>query len=403
MSKLLEHEVKTILAGERIRVPNGVLVSSGVEAAGAAIDFEGPYYVKAQIAAGDRAAAGGIVRVADAGAARAAAADMFGREIRGQTVNGVLIEQGASFAWEGYAAVSIAENPPRRVLFFSRRGGAGFDPATAEFQLSLRHDDPQIYRIRRELRRIGVETAELEEITAFLGCLARAAIRWCTYTLEVNPVVMCEGAMVALDAKADIDDYSKSLIPTPTLLDRPEQDPRERAARDFQQSDHRGSLRYVQLIGEAEARPGAAAYLVASHSVGGGESMVVLDALATCGLAATNYCDTSGSPSEEKVAAAARLVCGQGHVDGLLFSTCIANQALSVTAKGLVMGWEAVNWRGPTVVRFAGNQSEEARSIVRAWLDRNGVRNVIVGEETDEWQAAAHLRTLLDNTRSQAA
>lgn len=394
MSKLLEHEVKSLLTELGVAVPVGILLDATGEHGSIAGSQAGPFYVKAQIAAGDRAKAGGVVRVDDLSSAREAGNRMLGTEIRSSVVESVLIEQGVTGAWEGYAAVTVAENPPRRVLVFCTEGGAGFDPSTAPFQLTLT-EGPQAYRIRRELRRIGVTSEQLPAVTRFLERLAECAVLWCAYTLETNPVTFADGAVVALDAKADLDDYSKALIPRPELLDRPEQDPRERAARDCQQGDHRGSLRYVQLIAESHGRVGSTAQ-VASHSVGGGESMVVLDALAAAGLTATNYCDTSGSPSAQKVATGAALVAGQPHIDGLLFSTCIANQALSVTAAGLVAGWEQVGWRGPTVVRFAGNQAAQAREIVRVWAEERGVPIVIVGEETDEWQSASALSELLE-------
>lgn len=391
MSKLLEHEVKALLSDRGVRVPAGLLVDATGEHGELGADDCGPFFVKAQVAVGDRAKAGGVLRCDDIEAARAAAQRMLGSEIRSRVVDSVLIERAAMGPWEGYAAVTVMEDPPRRVLVFSTEGGAGFDPAIAPVQLSLT-DGPQGFRIRRELRRIGIASTELVAIANFLEKLVECSQRWCAYTLETNPVTMVDGAVIALDAKADLDDYSKALIPRPELLDRPEQDVRERTARDFQHSDHRGSLRYVQLIPESAGREGGQ---VASHSVGGGESMVVLDALAAAGLTATNYCDTSGSPSQAKVATGAGLVAGQSHIDGLFFSTCIANQALSVTALGLVAGWDAVAWRGPTVVRFAGNQAAQARQIIHDWAAERSVPVVILGEESDEWDAAIKLSDLL--------
>ncbi len=394
MSKLLEYEVKELLSAQGVAVPDGVVVRGEADFQDAAALPAGPYYVKAQIASGDRAAAGGVEKAVDLESARAAAARMLGSTISSQRVDAVLIECGVDVSWEGYASVVVVENPPRRVLYFSTEGGAGFDPSQAPIQMSLTDDDPHGFRIRRELRQAGLPSEQLAAVTAYLIELIRCAQRWCTYTIETNPVTFVDGRVVALDAKADLDDYSKALIPRPSLLDRADQDPRERAARDAQNSDHRGSLRYVQLVPEGSAR--GPHPFVASHSVGGGESMVVLDALAAAGLAATNYCDTSGSPSAEKVATGARLVAGQAHVDGLFFSTCIANQPLSVTANGLVAGWEDVGWRGPTVVRFAGNQSAQARQIVGKWAVERSVPIVIVGEETDEWEAASALSELID-------
>lgn len=395
MSRLVEHEVKALLAERGVATPSGYLVGpDGETPLGAPVPDGGPWFVKAQVAAGDRAAAGGVRRAATLAEARAVAAGMLGATVADVVVDQVLVERAVAVTTEGYAAVTVAEDPPRRVVAFAPTGGAGFDPDTAPVRLTVT-DGPQGYRIRRALQRAGVASADLPPLTAYLETLVACARIWCAYTLETNPITLVDGKVVALDAKADLDDYSRDLLPRPELLDRPEQDERERAAREKQRTDHRGSLRYVQLVPEQAGQGADGAPQVASHSVGGGESMVVLDALAAAGLAATNYCDTSGSPSEDKVALGAALVAGQKHVDGLFFSTCIANQPLSVTARGLVRGWDDVAWRGPTVARFAGNQSAQARDILAAWAAEHHVPIVLLGEDDDEWQAADALARLL--------
>jgi succinyl-CoA synthetase beta subunit len=389
----VEHEVKALLVERGVATPAGYLIGADRETPVGTPDPDGgPWFVKAQVAAGDRAAAGGVLRAATLGEARAAARAMLGLTVAGVVVDQVLVERAVAVSGEGYAAVTVAEDPPRRVVTYAPSGGAGFDPDTAPVRLDVT-DGPQGYRIRRALQRAGVASADLLPLTAYLETLVACARTWCAYTLETNPITLVDGKVVALDAKADLDDYSRDLLPRPELLDRPDQDERERAARERQRTDHRGSLRYVQLVPEQTGR--GEGPQVASHSVGGGESMVVLDALAAAGLTATNYCDTSGSPSEDKVALGAALVAGQKHVDGLFFSTCIANQPLSVTARGLVRGWNDVAWRGPTVARFAGNQSAEARDILAAWAAEHDVPIVLLSETEDEWQAADALADLL--------
>ncbi|GAA1023785.1 succinate--CoA ligase [ADP-forming] subunit beta 2 [Acrocarpospora pleiomorpha] len=397
MTKLLEYQVKEILREEGIATPPGLVCRSAAEAREAAAELGGRVFVKAQVAAGDRASAGGVRSGADPAEAEAIAAELLAATIQGMPVEAVLVEAGIQAEWEGYASVSIVEGPPRRVLRFSSSGGTGFDPARAAFQLEFdSHIEPHV--IRRELRRTGLASHELLEVTRTLSAMIRCVSRWSAYLLELNPIALTPHGLVALDGKADIDDYSKALIPDAAYLEAVETDPRERLAREYQSRDHRGSFRYVQLLPEGAAP--AEQPRVASHSVGGGESMVVLDALAAADLAPTNYCDTSGAPSAEKVAVAAELVAGQPHIEGVLFSTCIANQPLTTTAHGLVDGWERAGWRGPSVVRFAGNESPQARDIVARWGTGRMDRLRVVGEETDEWTAARMLRDLIEDVNS---
>jgi succinyl-CoA synthetase beta subunit len=395
VSRLLEFQIKSILSDFGISSPEGQLCNDAQSAKDAAATLGGVVYVKAQVRAGDRAAVGAVRRCEKTDDVAAVAQEILDMTVSGLPVEGVLVEEAVDGVWFGYAAVSIAEDPARRILRFSTRGGVGFDPATAELEMDF--DDARYsHRIRRALREVGVASNQLVAVTTFLSALVDAVATWSAYTIEVNPVVYGAGGVIAVDAKADLDDYSKHLIPTPTLLDVAYENESERRASEYQAKDYRGSLRYVQLIEPSVER---SQHYVASHSVGGGESMIVLDALATVGLLPTNYCDTSGSPSVEKVAFASALVAGQPHIAGLLFSTCIANQRLSVTAEGLLRGWDEVKWRGPSVVRFAGNESEEARALVLKWATERSAPVLVIGEESDEWAAAALLAELLENSQ----
>ena len=66
-----------------------------------------------------------------------------------------------------------------------------------------------------------------------------------------------------------------------------------------------------------------------------------------------------------------------------------------MTARGLVAGLDAAGWRGPTVVRIAGNEEQEAQAIVKGWAERHGVRAAVLGREADEWGAAKQLASIL--------
>ena len=67
-----------------------------------------------------------------------------------------------------------------------------------------------------------------------------------------------------------------------------------------------------------------------------------------------------------------------------------------MTAAGLIDGFNAAGWRGPTLVRIAGNQDEQAQAMIRAWALEAGVDATVVGREVDEWEAAAMLARELD-------
>ena len=394
--RLIETTSKAVLATYGLEAPARRLCGTGAEARAAAAEIGGEVYVKAQIPFGDRASLGLVTRAQGPEAAEAEARRQLGQAVDGIPVQAVLVEASVDPEASVYASVHVDGEAAARVLRIGLGGGGGYDPRQAEVQVPVPLAGIEAYEVRRLLGAAGLRGPRREAVTAAALAVVAAAREWHAYTVEVNPVFITAGGPVAIDAKIELDDYSLRSVPDRSLLGERTESERERRAREYQETDHRGSFRYVQLIDEKEVPEGAHSRIVGSHSVGGGESLVVFDALNSVGVKPANYCDTSGAPSREKVAFAAELIARQPHIAAFFFSSCIANQPLSVTASGLVDGFRAAGWRGPTVVRIAGNQEAEARALVEAWAAEEKVPAVVVGRELDEWQAAGLLAGLLD-------
>jgi succinyl-CoA synthetase beta subunit len=349
-------------------------------------------FVKAQVALGDREAAGAVRRAETLDEALELSRQMLSERFGGFSPASVLVEEEVSGTWSGYLGVHVDDDVRARVVTFGRGGGVGFDAADAERLLAF-VQPPEAFEIRTALARAGFEAAALVSLTAYIHAITTLAWSWSTYVIETNPFTVTPDGVVALDAKAEVDDYSKSLLPNRQLLSDELIGDRERLALHVQECDHSGTLRYVQIVDEQEPRE---TRNVGSHAVGGGESMIVMDALGDAGLRATNYCDTSGSPSQEKVAVATELIATQPHISGYFFSSCIANQPLSVTAAGLVDGFRAACWEGPTVLRIAGNQEDIAIDVLTKW-GKTVIGPVrVFGRETDEWAAARALAEIIN-------
>lgn len=396
--RLVEATSKELLARYGLGAPAGRLCTTAVEARAAAAELGCPVYVKAQIPFGDRAGLGLVARAESPDEAAQLASEILGRSVDGLAVASVLVEGAASADESLYVGVHVDDEARARILRVGLGGGAGYDPRRAELRASVPVGGLEPFQLRNLLGEIGLRGARREKVARAATAVVRAATEWHAYTVEVNPLFLTETGAVAVDAKVELDDYSLKTVPDRSLLPEQTDSPREREARLFQERDHRGSFRFVQLVDEAEPGENDDRPLVGSHSVGGGESLVVFDALDAVGLRPANYCDTSGAPSEEKVAFAAQLIASQPHISGFFFSSCIANQPLSVTAAGLVSGLEAAGWRGPTVVRIAGNQEAEAREIVERWAEQHAVPATVVGRELDEWEAARLLADRLAGT-----
>lgn len=393
--RLIEASSKSLLASYGLPAPEGRLCTTPGEVREAAAEIGCPVYVKAQIPFGDRAALGLVARAADPDAAAEHAAASLGRAVEGMAVASVLVEAAVEPELSVYLSAHVDDEARARVLRIGIGGGAGYRPQDAQVQVRIPVGGLETFEVRTLVGDAGLIGPQREAVTRAAMAVIRAAREWHAYTIEVNPLFVTGKSAVAIDAKAELDDYSLKSVPDPTLLPEDTDAPREQQARLFQQQDHRGSFRFVQLVDEAESDANGGGPLVGSHSVGGGESLVVFDALDAVGLRPANYCDTSGAPSQEKVAFAAKLIASQPHIAGFFFSSCIANQPLSVTAAGLVEGFEAAGWLGPTVVRIAGNQEQQARAMVEEWAARTGAKATVVGREIDEWDAAGLLADAL--------
>ena len=95
--KLVEADAKALLADGGLRTPRGTRAQSLTEAS-AAIDELGAAVVKAQVPAGGRGKAGGVVVTSDADEASAAAERLLGSTLGDHVVDGLLIEERVDIA-----------------------------------------------------------------------------------------------------------------------------------------------------------------------------------------------------------------------------------------------------------------------------------------------------------------
>src|SRR3712207_1449061 len=83
----------------------GAVATTPDEAEQAASDAGGPVVVKAQVLTGGRGKAGGVKRAADPAEARRAAERILGLDIKGHTVEQVLVEPASDIAEEYYLSI----------------------------------------------------------------------------------------------------------------------------------------------------------------------------------------------------------------------------------------------------------------------------------------------------------
>ena len=95
---LFEFEAKKEFAKQNIPIPNGTVVTDFSQTAKAIAKLKPPYMVKAQVLAGGRGKAGGIIPAQSAKEAEEAASKLLGAQINGLSVKQLLIEENSQSA-----------------------------------------------------------------------------------------------------------------------------------------------------------------------------------------------------------------------------------------------------------------------------------------------------------------
>src|ERR1035437_3385124 len=130
--KIHEYQAKEILGRYKIPVTKEILCYTVDEVLTAVSQLGFPAVIKAQVLTGGRGKAGGVKLVRNANEATAAAVKILGMDIKGYTVEKVLVAQGVSFVSEIYAGITIDRNTKSAVFMVSREGGVEIEEVAKE-------------------------------------------------------------------------------------------------------------------------------------------------------------------------------------------------------------------------------------------------------------------------------
>jgi succinyl-CoA synthetase beta subunit len=166
--------------------------------------------------------------------------------------------------------------------------------------------------------------------------------------VEVNPlVVTADGALVALDAKLELDDNALARHPEVAAL----RDPDEEQARELEAKEH--DLSYVALSGD-----------IACMVNGAGLAMGTMDIIQLAGGRPANFLDVGGGANEAKVAAAFKILLADPGVRAVLVNIFGGIMKCDVIAKGIVAAARQVGLSVPLVVRLEGTNVELGKQIL---------------------------------------
>src|SRR5919204_3649650 len=129
--KIHEYQAKQLLARFGVPTPPGEVATTPEEAARVAERLGGRVAIKAQVHAGGRGKAGGIKLASSPEETRQAASQILGMQIKGLTVEKVLVEQAISMQAEYYLGITLDRDAQRNVLMVSAMGGIDIEEVAA--------------------------------------------------------------------------------------------------------------------------------------------------------------------------------------------------------------------------------------------------------------------------------
>jgi succinyl-CoA synthetase beta subunit len=361
-----EFQAKALLRAAGIPVPAGRVASNLKEAANAYGELKlRKAVVKAQVHAGGRGKAGGILPVSSRKECQDAARKLLGSTLvthqtgpHGQPVNHVLVEESLDVARELYFSLSLDRTAGAPVAVASAAGGVEIE---SQGEKVLRepgnpHDGLEPFQGRKITTGLGLPHELLRPMTDVVLALARFYIARDCSLIELNPLAVCaDGRLVAADVKMSFDDNALFRHPDiADLRDPAQEDPREVEA-------ERHGLSYVGLDGD-----------IGCMVNGAGLAMATMDLIRLSGGEPANFLDVGGNATVEKVVAAFELLCRDPRVRAILVNIFGGIVRCDLIAEGIIKAVHEVQLKVPLVVRLEGTKAAEGREL----LTQSGLRIV---------------------------
>ena len=360
--KIHEYQAKELFSKYGIPLLRRRVATTGQEAAQAAQEFGGRAVVKAQIHAGGRGKGGGIQVAASPEEAAEFAKAMLGRNLvtpqtgpEGAPVRQVLIEELADIQRELYLAITIDRTQQAPIMLASPMGGVSIEEVAASNPDAIYSQmiDPLLGLMPFQTRSLAA-ALDLQGDTAraagqVMTALYRVFVENDCTLAEINPLIVTgDGAIVALDAKINLEDDSLFRHQElQELRDPSQEDELEARAAEL-------GIAYVKLDGD-----------VGCLVNGAGLAMATLDVASAAGAAPANFLDVGGGATAELVADAVEIILSDPKVTRVLVNIFGGILRCDLAASGVVLAYQRKGSNLPLVVRLLGTNVEEGCNILR--------------------------------------
>jgi succinyl-CoA synthetase beta subunit len=353
-----EYQAKDILRGYGVPIPPGDVAATVDEAVEISRRIGRTVVVKAQVHAGGRGKAGGVKLAKTPEETREVAGRILGMQIKGLTVEKVLVTDAADIASEAYVGIILDRASKKPVFMVSPAGGIDIEEvaATTPEKIMRLPIDTRYGLMPFQAMELGFflypDAPKARAAAKIMQQLYRAFMENGASLAEINPLVVTpNGDVIALDAKMSIDDNELDRLPkVAALRDESAEEPSEVQARN-------ANLTFIKLDGN-----------VGCVVNGAGLAMATMDLVKFYGGEPANFLDIGGSSNPEKVVNALKIITADPSVKAILFNIFGGITRTDDVANGIVTATKQNPLKVPIVIRLTGTNEEIAVKI----LQQNG-------------------------------
>ncbi len=353
--KIHEYQARRIFRKYGLPVPGDHLCHSVKEVENAMSGKEELVVIKAQVLVGGRGKAGGVKLAKNKQEAVEAAAKILGMDIKGYTVEKVLVADAVDIEKEYYVGLINDRNSKSVTLMVSAEGGVEIEEV-AKTNPELIHKfniNQQTGLLDFQARNIAMklfsDINHVRQAASIFQKLYKLFVETDSTIAEINPLVLSPDQKIwAIDGKMNFDE--NALYRQPEILEMREVDEDEQKEIDAKEL----GLSYVKLDGN-----------IGCMVNGAGLAMATMDMIKLYGGSPANFLDIGGSSNPQKVVDAMNILISDKNVNAVMINIFGGITRCDDVAKGLIEALDIIKSDIPIVVRLSGTNAEEGLALLK--------------------------------------
>ncbi len=353
--KIHEYQARNLFRKYGIPVPDGVVCNTVEEVMEKIPNDDKLRVIKAQVHVGGRGKAGGVKLAKTKAEAIEKAGQILGMDIKGLTVEKVLVAEAVDIEKEFYVGLINDRNSKSVTLMASAEGGVEIEEVakTNPEKIIKMSIDPTMGLMDWQARKIALQLMsdplQIRQAASILAKLYKLYIETDASLAEINPLVLTpDKRVLAIDGKMNFDD--NALFRQAEVLAMREVTHEEQKEIDASEK----GLSYIKLDGN-----------IGCMVNGAGLAMATMDMIKLYGGNPANFLDIGGSSNPQKVVDAMNILLSDTNVKAVMINIFGGITRCDDVARGLVAALKAIKTDMPIVVRLSGTNSKEGLEIIK--------------------------------------